>query len=53
MEKILVDTELTQESIVAFVKTEEELRDVAASEADGLIVIDGRVELSSGEPLKL
>ena len=39
----MVDTELTQESIVAFVKTEEELRDVAASEADGLIVIDGSV----------
>ncbi len=49
----MVDTELTQESIVAFVKTEEELRDVVASEADGLIVIDGRVELSSGEPLIL
>ena len=53
MGKILVDTELAQESIVAFVKTEEELRDVVASEADGLIVIDGRLELFSGEPLAL
>ena len=49
----MVDTELAQESIVAFVKTEEELRDVVASEADGLIVIDGRLELFSGEPLAL
>ena len=46
----MVDTE---EAIVAFVKTEEELREVVASEADGLIVIDGRLEIFSGEPLVL
>ncbi len=50
VEEILVDTE---EAIVAFVKTEEELREVVASEADGLIVIDGRLEIFSGEPLVL
>lgn len=41
------------ESVVAYVKNEQELIGTIASEADGLIVVDGKIELYPEMPLEL
>lgn len=53
MVKKFVEDEQYYEAIIAFVKNETELFEVIESEADGLIVVDGKIEISPGKCIEL